>query len=209
MALWLSEALGSKNFYTYPLMLDGQLIGLAIIDNVSSSTPLQTSHCAALEVVAQSTAVALQNARLHRKTVLELADNMREMYIMRQIDRELNDTIDLTHVFQMTLDWALRFTNAQFASLALYSEDTDMLRFMVEYGYDQPSDKLAVIRNEYGAGITQRVARSGHAEVVPDVSTDPFRPSGVMSVHSFPCRSCVKTVSSRSSLKPQTQRIHR
>ena len=62
--------------------------------------------------------MALQNARLHRKTVLELADNMREMYILRQIDRELNDTIDLTHVFQMTLDWALRFTNAQYASLA-------------------------------------------------------------------------------------------
>jgi signal transduction histidine kinase len=173
MAFWLSEALGSKHFYTYPLMLDGQLIGLTIIDNVNSSAALQPSQFTALDVVAQSTAVALQNARLHRKTVLELADNMREMYIMRQIDRELNDTIDLTHVFQMTLDWALRFTNAQFASLALFSEETDMLRFMVEYGYDQPTDKLAQIRNEYGAGITQRVARSGHAEVVPDVSTDP------------------------------------
>ena len=172
-ALWLMNALGSNNFYSYPLMLDGQLIGLTIIDNVLSSKAVTPAHCAALDVVAQSTAVALQNARLHRKTVLELADNMREMYIMRQIDRELNDTIDLTHVFQMTLDWALRFTNAQFASLALYSEETDMLRFMVEYGYDQPPDKLAVIRNEYGAGITQRVARSGHAEVVPDVTTDP------------------------------------
>ncbi|MEO8611853.1 MAG: ATP-binding protein [Chloroflexota bacterium] len=170
---WLAEALGSSSLYSCPLMLDGQIIGLALIDNASTGTPLKPSQCAALDVIAQSTAVALQNARLHRKTVLELADNMREMYIMRQIDRELNDTIDLTHVFQMTLDWALRFTNAQFASLALYNEETDMLRFMVEYGYDQTPDKLAVIRNEYGAGVTQRVARSGHAEVVPDVSTDP------------------------------------
>lgn len=170
---WLVDALGSTELYTCPLILDGQVIGLMIIDNAFSGTPLKPSQCAALDVVAESTAVALQNARLHRKTVLELADNMREMYIMRQIDRELNDTIDLTHVFQMTLDWALRFTNAQFASLALFNEDADLLRFMVEYGYDQPPDKLAAIRNEFGGGITQRVARSGYAEVVPDVSMDP------------------------------------
>jgi signal transduction histidine kinase len=171
--LWLAEILGSKTFYSAPLTLDDQLIGLIIIDNVISGTPVIEAQCYALRTVSESAAMALQNARLHRKTVLELADNMREMYILRQIDRELNDTIDLTHVFQMTLDWALRFTNAQYASLALYSEDTDSLRFMVEYGYDQPSPELARIRNEFGAGITQRVARSGHAEIVPDVSTDP------------------------------------
>ncbi len=170
---WLIETLGSKNFYTCPLNFDGQVIGLAIIDNVISSTPLQKSQYEKLQVVAQSAAMALQNARLHRKTVLELADNMREMYILRQIDRELNDTIDLTHVFQMTLDWALRFTNAQYASLALYNEEADSLRFMVEYGYDQTSDKLAALRNEYGAGVPHRVARSGRAEVVPDIATDP------------------------------------
>jgi len=170
---WLVETLGSQHFFSGPLLLDGQVVGLIIIDNVASGTPLQQAQCEGLRAVTQSTAIALQNARLHRKTVLELADNMREMYILRQIDRELNDTIDLTHVFQMTLDWALRFTNAQYASLALYSEESDALRFMVEYGYDQPSDKLAIIRSEYGAGITQRVARSGHAEVVPDTATDP------------------------------------
>jgi len=171
--VWLVESLASQHFFTCPLRFDGQLIGLAIIDNVASGTPLHNAQCEALRTVAESAAVALQNARLHRRTVLELADNMREMYILRQIDRELNDTIDLTHVFHMTLDWALRFTNAQYASLALYSEDSDSLRFMVEYGYDQPSDKLAAIRNEYGAGVTHRVARSGHAEVVPDIATDP------------------------------------
>jgi signal transduction histidine kinase len=97
---------------------------------------------------------------------------MREMYILRQIDRELSENIDLSHVFQMTLDWALRFTNAQAASLALYSESADELRFMAEYGYDEPLEKIAAIRRENGAGIPQRVARSGHSEVVPDVSMD-------------------------------------
>jgi signal transduction histidine kinase len=169
----LVETIGAQEFYATPLMLDGQLIGLIFIDNIISGTPLLESHSEALHAVSQSTAMALQNARLHRKTVLELADNMREMYILRQIDRELNDTIDLSHVFQMTLDWALRFTNAQYASLSLYNEEADSLWSMTDYGYDLSADKLANLRREYGTSITQRVARSGRAEVVPDITTDP------------------------------------
>jgi signal transduction histidine kinase len=171
---WLAQQLGSTTFYSYPMLYEERLIGVVIIDNPTTGTPISESQYESLETVAESAAAALNNARLHRKTVLELADNMREMYILRQIDRELNDTIDLTHVFQMTLDWALRFTNAQCASLALYDQDTDELRVMVDYGYDTPPDKLAMIRAESGAtGITRRVARSGYAEVVPDVSVDP------------------------------------
>jgi len=97
---------------------------------------------------------------------------MREMQILRKIDRELNDTIDLKRVFSMTLDWALRFTNAQYASLCTYDEETDELRFHLDYGYEVSSEHLAAIRSEFGAGITARVARSGQAEVVPDVSMD-------------------------------------
>lgn len=169
---WLSQVIESNSFMTSPLRADQRFIGVVIIDNQPDSSPVPPEQQAMLETITQSTSMALQNARLHRKTVLELADNMREMYILRQIDRELNDTIDLSHVFEMTSDWALRFSNAQSASLALYKEETDELRFLVEYGYDVSSEKLASIREEYGAGITHRVARSGYAEIVPDVSMD-------------------------------------
>ncbi len=169
---WLTETLQSPYFYTSPFVLDGRLIGVAIADNVVSGAAISSQQQAALRLITDSAAIALQNARLHRKTVLELADNVRELYILRQIDRELNDTIDLKHVFNITLDWALRFTSAQYASLALYDENADELRFMADYGYESPQ-KLTALRLEHGAGVTHRVARSGHAEIVPDVATDP------------------------------------
>lgn len=169
----LSAALESSNFGSSPLIYGNQLIGVAIIDNQLSGQPIRKQQMNALNILAQNATLALQNARLHHKTVQELADNMREMYIMRQIDKELNDTIDLNHVFEMTLDWALRFTNAQASSLALYDQEHDELTFLFEYGYDMPSEQRAVIRQEYGSGITGRVARSGYPEVVPDISIDP------------------------------------
>ncbi len=169
---WLSQLVESDHFLTCPLKVQERLVGIVLVDNQPDGGPIRPEQQTMLEVIAGSTGMALQNARLHRKTVLELADNMREMYILRQIDRELNDTIDLSHVFQMTLDWALRFTNAQASSLALYNEEADSLLFLVEYGYDAAQEQLAMIRMENGAGITHRVARSGYAEVVPDVSMD-------------------------------------
>jgi two-component system NtrC family sensor kinase len=169
---WLSDLLGTREFISMPLRVEGRLMGVMIIDNQPDGPPLNEHIVQHLELLSPSAAISLKHARLHRKTVLELADNMREMYILRQIDRELNETIDLNHVFEMTLDWALRFSNAQASSLAMYNQETDELRFLIEYGYDLPREQLAEIRHEYGAGITHRVARSGYADVIPDVSMD-------------------------------------
>jgi signal transduction histidine kinase len=168
----LAQLLDGVVFYSAALIVNKQIVGILIIDNHRTNASITEDQQYALLTIASSAAVALQNSRMHQKTVQELADNMREMYILRQIDRELNENIDLSHVFQMTLDWTLRFTGAQAASLALYNEQTDELRFMVDYGFDQPPDKIAAIRKEQGSGITYRVARSGHSEIVPDVTMD-------------------------------------
>lgn len=170
---WFSNYLKSDSYLSTPLRTDEHLIGAIIIDNSPSGRPLDQSCQYWLETISNSGAMALQNARLHHKTVRELADSMREMYILRQIDRELSDTININHVFEMTLDWALRFSNAQSTSLALFDQETNTLHFLFEYGYDVPPEQLNLIRQEYGSGITARVANSGYAEVVPDVSMDP------------------------------------
>ena len=170
---WLASYLKTDTFLGTPLRSEDHLIGAIIVDNNTSGNPLGKTHQNWLETISPSGAMALQNARLHHKTVRELADSMREMYILRQIDRELSDTININHVFEMTLDWALRFSNAQSTSLALFDQEANTLHFLFEYGYDVPQEQLDIIRQEYGSGITARVANSGYAEVVPDVSMDP------------------------------------
>jgi signal transduction histidine kinase len=170
--LLLTETTESSGFYSVPLMLDGSLVAVVLVDNPTSQSEIGDESRSFLQGVAGTASIAVQNARRHSKTVRELADNMHEMNILRQIDRELNDTIELTHVFNMTLDWALRYTSAQAASLALYNQDNDSLRTVADIGYDLPSDQLEALREQYGTGIAQRVARSGRSEIIPDVTTD-------------------------------------
>jgi signal transduction histidine kinase len=169
---WFAEYLQSSQFCIAPVLYQAQLIALVIIDNPVSQSAVTALQQRNLEAIVTEVGVAIENARAHRRTKLELNDNLKEMQILQKIDRELNDTIDLKRVFSMTLDWALRFTNAQYASLSLYDEEADDLRFDVDYGYEVSSEQLAALRREYGAGITARVAHSGYMEVVPDVSLD-------------------------------------
>jgi signal transduction histidine kinase len=167
---WVAKTLQMDTFFSLPVRLQNRIIAVIILDK-SSDTAAAASDAEFLEAVAPSMAVLLENARVHSITVQELATKMRELYILRQIDRELNETIAPNHVYSMTLDWALRFTNAHAAALALYNEDTEELRLASEVGYDLPDDQVAMAYSEQG-GTAQRIARSGRGEIIPDVSMD-------------------------------------
>jgi signal transduction histidine kinase len=170
---WLLRICEATQLLTHPLFSGDQLIGAIITSNGSNQQPITPKQEIRLEELARAAEIALQNARIYQKTVHDLADSMREMYILRQIDRELMDTIELNHVFEITLDWALRFTNAQAASLALFDEDRHSLQFLMDYGYDQPPDRLATLRSDMDSGLTMRVAMTGQADTVPNVHLDP------------------------------------
>lgn len=162
---WLADTFNFEALYSIPLVFKGQLIGLVLCDHTSHASEND------LAIVAEASSIVLHNARIHTETVEKSTAGMHELYILRQIDRELNDNIDLNHVFSMTLDWALRFTNAQASSVELYDEQTDELRMMAQYGHDVGMDSELAMRLQLG-GIAYRVARSGRAEVIPDVSMD-------------------------------------
>ncbi|MBA3871811.1 MAG: GAF domain-containing protein, partial [Anaerolineae bacterium] len=79
---WLLTHLVTDAFFSIPLRAEDRLIGAVIIDNKPSGRPLETTYQYWMEIISGSGATALQNARLHHKTVRELADSMREMYIL-------------------------------------------------------------------------------------------------------------------------------
>jgi signal transduction histidine kinase len=112
----------------------------------------------------------LQSVRLHTDTVQKLAEKMHEMSMLQQLDQELNETIDLPVVFTMMLDWALRFTNANLASIAMYDPDTDELVTAKNYGYAISDEAIEKRRSRNINSLSHRVARSAHTEVVPDVT---------------------------------------
>lgn len=168
----LAQVFAIEHGVTVPLRWNGALIGALLADNPSSSRSCSPEQRAMLIGLADTAALIAHNAIQHSSTVHTLADMMYELRIMRQIDRELNENIGPEHVYSMTLDWALRYANANYAALALYDEANDALQYVAHLGYDR-SPGEALDYQAIGSGIAHRVARSGRAEIVPDVSVDP------------------------------------
>jgi len=184
----IGETFALRQAESVPLLWNGLLVGGLIVDQPVSDAPITDAAKALLLGLMPVAALILHNAVQHTQTVDKLASMMYELRILRQIDRELNENIRLEHVYDMTLDWALRYTNAHCASLALYDDQTDMLTTVADLGYDQPPRELALIRSQHD-GIAGRVARTGRAEVIPDVALDPlYLPlgSGIQSHGSVP-----------------------
>jgi signal transduction histidine kinase len=171
-AAMLTAGLGGADIAALPLLYEGILRAVVFVSRFPPEAGDQIAILNLLQQLMATAQVPFRNVQLHGDTVAELAVKVQEQYILHQIDVELSDTIDLSHIFDMTLDWALRFTNAQAASLSLFDQETDSLHFMVEYGYEIDRERLDTLRQEYDGGITHRVARSGHVEIVPDVSMD-------------------------------------
>ncbi|MDX2161275.1 MAG: ATP-binding protein [bacterium] len=164
----LIRAMGVPSAVAVPLTLTGSipLIGaiLLALDNVSQVKPLNG--------VIEVAAVALRNAIHHARVVEQLSAKTRELDLQRRIDRELNDKMKQDRIFELTVDWAMRVSLAHGATLALYDQNNDALRYALDLGYDVDPAKIDMLRHEVGSGIAHRVARSGHTEVIPDVSVD-------------------------------------
>ena len=167
----LMQTLEIDSFYSLPLLIAEAPAGVIIVANQSTHPPLDIERVELLDSVQTSAEIAFANATLYSQTVAELDARMQELEMMRQIDRELSDTIQLERVFDLTLDWALRYTVAQGASLALYSSETDELRFVADLGYSVDPN-IPTLNSSYG-GIALRVARSGEPAMVADVLADP------------------------------------
>ncbi|MFN8373298.1 MAG: ATP-binding protein [Anaerolineae bacterium] len=158
-----------KTFFSVPLLANNKLIGAVIAESMPGK-PITLEDREVLQATSINMAIALENARQHSKTVQKLASNMNEMNLLHQVDRELNSTIALDHVFSMTLDWAMRFTNSNNAFLALYNDRLDTMRTVAQYGYEVSNEQMDYLRGDNS--IDHRVGRSGRAEIVPDVTLD-------------------------------------
>jgi two-component system phosphate regulon sensor histidine kinase PhoR len=167
---WLLVALATESCFSIPLISDNQFLGVLLA--YEQRAAVSDDDEAFLSLLSAGMAGALDNAQRYSNIMRESTARLQQLTILNQIDRELNDNIQLPHVFDMTLDWAMRYTNAQAASLALYDELTGELQTVADLGYALPHKTLETVRQEAGQTTAHRVARAGRTDVVPDVAQD-------------------------------------
>lgn len=150
-----------------PLQVKDNVIGVLEVMNRVDGLPFVEEDQTLLTALAGQAAVAMENARLYTLTDQELAARVEELSVMQRIDRELNASLEMERAMRLTLDWAMRQSNAEAGLIGMLEEGK--LRVMAETGYEetlgktmeQPMDlTLPALSAAVETGQPQRV-RSG------------------------------------------------
>jgi len=107
-----------------PMISKSQVLGLIELVDRKDATGFTKNDQDILSALADQAAIALENARLYRRTDQELAKRVDELSVMQRIDRELNTSLDMKKAMKLTLTWALRQSGCPAGWIGLISDTT-------------------------------------------------------------------------------------
>jgi signal transduction histidine kinase len=139
--------------------------------NKCSGGPFNEDDQTLLTAFAGQAVVALENARLLHQTDEELQERVSELSLLQQLDRDLNTTLELDSVVNLTLDWVLRTCGATAGGLVLVVDG--VARLVATRGYDESFGPDSVDSETLKAGLIGRVLRSGKPHLAKDVHEHP------------------------------------
>lgn len=129
----------SRDLLVVPLLVKDHVIGVLEVLNKIDGSPFNHKDLELLSAFAGQMAVAIENARLYTQTDQALAARVDELSIMQQIDQELNASLEIARVMDITLEASMRYSQA--SSGLIGSLEEGGLRVIAARGFPE-ADRL-------------------------------------------------------------------
>lgn len=108
----------TQDLLAAPMRMQDRVIGVIEVINKSNGSPFTLTDQDLLTAFTSQATIAIENARLYTLTDQALAARVEELSVMQRIDRELNAGLDVDRAMRLTLDWAVRQTQADAGLIA-------------------------------------------------------------------------------------------
>lgn len=180
---WQGEITKNDKFRTHsilavPLIAKDQIIGVLEVLNKRDGTPFVREEVELLSTFAGQAAIAIENARLFQTTESQLNKRLQELETLERIDFELNRTLDITRVGEITVRWSVANSGATAGVIGVVEPGktgaAPHLRVLALYGYreDEYPDGAEGKQWPLDKGIVKRVMRTLQPDLA-DVKIDP------------------------------------
>jgi len=159
-----------RSILCVPLRARGEVSGVIYVDNTVKAALFSEREREMLEAFAAQAAVALENARLYTRTDTALAERVAELETLQRLDRELNAGLDFERVLDLTLDWAVRGTQAESGWIAMRSGDSQTMSIVAGAGKGAALDPTWLPSAAAPPGAARRMpflGRNGSADGPP------------------------------------------
>ncbi len=135
-------AYGLRSILCTPLLHHGEAVGVIYLDNRAHVGVFDQEDLAMLAAFARQAAVAVANARQHRKTDRALSTKIRELTILQEMTRDLNLGLNFERVLERSVAWAVAAAGAEAGAVGLVAEEG--LRWSARVGNLHPVDVVAI-----------------------------------------------------------------
>jgi len=149
-----------------PLVTKGRLIG--VIDLEAPWTDFfNDSHLNLLELLASRMAMALENARLYRRSVRQA----RTLQLLNEISREMSSVLVLSELLRKIGTLTKRLIDYHRFSILMADEQAQTFNAVISLKQDEHQPEKGIVH--FGQGIVGAAADLRQTVVAPDVSKDP------------------------------------
>src|SRR5574337_999910 len=157
---------GIRSELAVPLILSNRVIG--VID-LEADTPdfFTDQHVNLLELLAGRMAMAIENARLYRRSLRQA----RTLQLLNEISRELSSVLVLSELLRKIGTLSKRLVNYHRFSIMLADEQAKTFNSVLSLRQDENLPDKTTVR--FGQGIVGAAANSLEPVVAHDVSRDP------------------------------------
>ena len=158
----------SRSLLAVPMQIKDRVLGVIEVINRRDGLPFVEDDQNLLTAFAGQAAVAIENARLLALTDQELAARVEELSIMGRIVRELNASLEVDRAMHITLEWAMRQSNAEAGLIGMLEEND--LRIMAQQGYEDILPEQSTSQMPLELPAINAVIQSGQSNQVSLVS---------------------------------------
>jgi signal transduction histidine kinase/putative methionine-R-sulfoxide reductase with GAF domain len=169
-----------RSLLAVPMQIKERVLGVIEVINRRDGLPFVADDQNILTAFAGQAAVAIENARLLAQTDQDLAETVDELQVMGRIVRELNASLEVDRAMRITLEWAIRRSDADAGLIGMLEEEHLLL--MAHQGYEdvfadqthvQLSLEMPAIRNVIESGQSSQVSLvlTGEPGILPAAHT--------------------------------------
>jgi sigma-B regulation protein RsbU (phosphoserine phosphatase) len=148
-----------------PLLFKGRLIGVIDLEAAQPDF-FNDSHVSLLELLASRMALAIENARLYRRTLRQA----RTLHLLNEISRELSSVLVLGELLRKIGTLTKKLVDYHRFGILLADEQTQTFNAVISLKQDENMPERSTVN--FGQGIVGAAATLRRPVVVPDVSKD-------------------------------------
>ncbi len=164
----------TKDIICVPMIaFEQQVVGVIELINKQDGSVFDDADSSLLVSFAAQAAIAIENAKIFTRTDQALAERVQELEALQMFDHELQSSLVLNNVLDITLTNVMDALGLSMGLIGLVREDEEGLLLLAQRGMPMEMGRYKIDPWPWQRGVIGRVARTGEVGWSNDISQMP------------------------------------